>query len=114
PTPAPAGPIAAYNFNTSDGTTVPDVSGHGITGTIHGTVSTTGMPGHGNAFIFNGTSSYVDLGNPALLQMTGSMTLSAWMNAAANPSNDGNVISKSNSSSGWQLKTTPDTGPQTF
>ena len=72
------------------------------------------MPGYGNALIFNGTSSYIDLGNPALLQLTGSMTLSAWVKAAANPANDGNIVAKSDSASGWQLKSTPDTGPETF
>src|SRR4029077_13429314 len=63
---------------------------------------------------FNGSSSYVDLGNPALLQITGSMTWSAWVKAAANPANDGQIIAKSNNTSGWQFKTSPDTGPHTF
>ena len=63
---------------------------------------------------FNGSSSYVDLGNPALLQITGSMTWSAWVKAAANPPDDGQIIAKSNDSSGWQFKTSPDTGPHTF
>jgi len=54
------------------------------------------------------------MGNPALLQITGSMTWSAWVKAAANPADDGNIIAKSNSASGWQFKTSPDTGPHTF
>jgi Concanavalin A-like lectin/glucanases superfamily len=49
-----------------------------------------------------------------LLQMTGSMTLSAWVKAAANPSDDGEIVAKSDSGSGWQLKTSPDTGSHTF
>jgi len=63
---------------------------------------------------FNGSSSYVDLGNPALLQLTGSMTWSAWVKAAANPADDGQIVAKSNDASGWQFKTTPDTGQHTF
>ena len=42
------------------------------------------------------------------------MTWSAWVKAAANPINDGQIVAKSDNTSGWQFKTTPDTGPQTF
>jgi chitodextrinase len=63
---------------------------------------------------FNGSSSYVDLGNPALLQITGSMTWSAWVKAAANLPDDGQIVAKSNDASGWQFKTSPDTGSHTF
>jgi len=68
---------------------------------------------YGGALSFNGSTSYVELGNPAALQLTGSMTVEAWVKAAANPSNDGEIVAKS-SDSGWILKTTPDTGPETF
>ena len=110
--PAP-GLVAAYGFNEGSGTTVTDASGHGITGNIVGATWTTGGR-YGNALSFNGSSSYVDLGNPALLQITGSMTWSAWVKAAANPPNDGQIVAKSNDASGWQFKTSPDTGPHTF
>ena len=49
-----------------------------------------------------------------LLQITGSMTWSAWVKAAANPPDDGQIVAKSNDTSGWQFKTSPDTGPHTF
>ena len=114
PTPTPpAGLVAAYNFNQGSGTTVTDASGNGITGNIIGATWTTGGR-NGNALSFNGSSSYVDLGNPALLQITGSMTWSAWVKAAANPPDDGQIMAKSNNASGWQFKTSPDTGPHTF
>ena len=112
PTP-PVGLVAAYNFNEGSGTTVTDASGNGITGNIFGATWTTGGR-NGNALSFNGSSSYVDLGNPALLQITGSMTWSAWVEAAANPADDGQIVAKSDDASGWQLKTSPDTGPHTF
>ena len=112
PTP-PVGLVAAYNFNEGSGTTVTDASGHGITGNIIGATWTSGGR-YGNALSFNGSSSYVDLGNPALLQITGSTTWSAWVKAAANPANDGQIIAKSNSSFGSQFKTSRDTGPHTF
>ena len=108
-----AGLVAAYAFDAGTGTTVADASGNGITGTIVGATWTT-QGKYSNALSFNGTSSYVDLGNPALLQITGSMTWSAWVRAAANPGDDGQIIAKSDDNSGWQLKTSPDTGPHTF
>ena len=110
---APAGLVAAYAFDEGTGTTVADASGHSLTGTISGATWTTGGK-YGNALSFNGTSSYVDLGNPTSLQLTGSMTVSAWVKAAANPADDGQIVAKSNDASGWQLKTSPDTGPETF
>src|SRR4029077_15796014 len=111
--PPPVGLVAAYNFNQGSGTTVTDASGNGITGNIIGATWTTGGR-NGNALSFNGSSSYVDLGNPGLLQITGSMTWSAWVKAAADPAGDGQIVAKSNNVSGWQLKTSHDTGPQTF
>jgi hypothetical protein len=110
---APTGLIAAYSFNQGSGTTAVDGSGNGITGTLNGATWTTAGE-YGNALAFNGASSFVDLGIPPLLQNTGSMTWAAWVFATATPANDGQIISQSASGGGWQLKTTPDTGPQTF
>ena len=107
------GLVAAYSFNEGTGTTVTDLSGNNLTGTIVGASwSTQGK--YGNALSFNGTSNYVDLGNPTALKLTGSMTIEAWIKAAANPPNDGQIVAKSNNASGWQFKTSPDTGPHTF
>src|SRR5258705_10195530 len=107
------GPLATYSFNEGSGTTVTDSSGNNLTGIIVGATWTTGGR-YGNALSFNGTSSYIDLGNPTALQLTGSMTLEAWVNAAANPADDGQIVAKSNGSGGWQFKTSPDTCPHTF
>jgi hypothetical protein len=105
--------VAAYSFDEGSGTIVNDSSGNGITGTIVGATWTTAGE-YGNALSFNGSNAYVDLGNPSLLQITGSMTWTAWVKATANPVNDGQIIAKSDDVSGWQFKTTPDTGPETF
>src|SRR6266436_5043865 len=110
---APSGLVAAYSFNEGTGTTVSDSSGNNLLGTIVGATWTTGGR-YGNALSFNGISSYVDLGNPTALQLTGSMTLEAWVNAAANPADDGQIVAKSNGTGGWEFKTSPDTGPETF
>ena len=44
------------------------------------------------------------MGNPALLQITGGMTWSAWVKAAANPADGGQIMAKSNDASGWQFE----------
>jgi len=108
-----SGLVAAYNFNEGSGSSVTDLSGNNLAGTIVGASWTPGGK-YGNALSFNGTSNYVDLGNPAALQMTGSMTIEAWVKAAATPTDDGQIVAKSDSTSGWQLKTSHDSGPQTF
>ena len=107
-----SGLVAAYGFDEGTGNTVQDLSGNNLTGTVvDATWTTAGM--YGNALSFNGTSSYIDLRSPSALQLTGSMTIEAWVKAAANPADDGQIVSKSNGA-GWQLKTSPDTGPHTF
>jgi uncharacterized protein (TIGR03437 family) len=104
----PTGLIAAYGFDAGSGTTAADASGNGITGNIHDAAWTTSSK-FGKALSFNGSSNYVDLGNPASLQITGSMTWSAWVMATGDPADDGQIVAK-----GWQFKTSPDTGPHTF
>ncbi|HWW00426.1 MAG TPA: fibronectin type III domain-containing protein [Candidatus Acidoferrum sp.] len=108
-----SGLVAAYSFNAGAGTTLTDSSGLGNTGTIVGATWTTSGK-YSGALSFNGTSSYVDLGNPTSLQLTGSMTLEAWVFATATPPDDGQIIAKGATGSGWQLKTSPDTGVETF
>ena len=110
---APTGLLVAYSFNQGSGTTAADSSGNAVTGTLSGTTWTTAGK-YSNALSFNGTSSYVNLGNPALLQTSGSMTFTAWIKATGTPSDDGQIISRSNGTAGWQFKTSPDTGPHTF
>jgi hypothetical protein len=106
------GLVASYSFNEGSGATTADRSGNGLTGTLNNMTWTTAGR-FGNGLVFNGSNGYVDLGNPAALQLTGSMTLEAWVKAAANPGDDGFIIGKSDGP-GWQLKTSPDNGPHQF
>ncbi len=112
-TTAATGRVAAYAFDAGTGTTTADASGNGLTGTLAGATWTPAGK-YGNALAFDGMTSYVDLGNPIPLQLTGSMTWSAWVFATGNPPNDGQIIAKSAGPDGWQLKTSPDTGPHRF
>jgi hypothetical protein len=112
-TPAPGGLLAGYAFNAGSGTTTVDSSGNGITGTLSG-ATWTGAGHAGSAIAFNGSTGYVNLGNPTQLRNTGSMTWAAWVYATATPADDAQIISKSTGNNGWQFKTSPDTGPHTF
>ncbi|HEX2784696.1 MAG TPA: PQQ-dependent sugar dehydrogenase, partial [Ilumatobacteraceae bacterium] len=110
----PSGLAAGYAFDEASGTTATDASGHGLTGTL------TNGPGHvpgryGNAVNFDGTNDYVDLGNPAGLQLTGSVTISAWVYSSTFPGDDAPIVSKRGTGElGYQLDTTVDTGPRTI
>ncbi|TMG42047.1 MAG: LamG domain-containing protein, partial [Chloroflexi bacterium] len=113
PPPPPGGLVAAYGFSEGTGTTTADATGKGHTGTLQGGASWTTSGKYGSGLSFNGSTAYVDLGNAADLQLTGSMTWSAWIYATSNPPDDGQIIAKSGGA-GWQFKTTPDTGQHTF
>jgi chitodextrinase/glucose/arabinose dehydrogenase len=107
-----ADPLAAYAFNETSGTTTADATGHGLTGTLtSGPVFAAGK--NGNGIRFDGVNDYVNLGNPTALRLTGSMTISAWINSSAFPSDDAAIVSK-RSGSGFQLDTTVDTGTRTI
>jgi glucose/arabinose dehydrogenase/chitodextrinase len=110
-TPPPGAPAASYAFDEGAGTTTADASGHGLTGTLtNGAGWAAGK--NGTAVSLDGVNAFVTLGNPSGLQLTGSMTISAWINSAAFPADDAAVVSK-RGSNGFQLDTTIDTGPRT-
>ena len=110
--PARAALVAAYGFDEGRGSRTADASGHGLTGTVVDAAWTTAGR-YGGALSFGGRRSYVTLGNPAALQITGSMTWSAWIFATADPPRDGPIVAKS-SGGGWRLETSRDTGVATF
>ena len=57
----------------------------------------------------------MDAGNGTSLQLTGSMTVSAWIYSAAFPADDAAIVSKRASTElGFQLDTTVDRGPRTI
>lgn len=107
---APAGPVASYNFNEGSGTTSADISGNNNTATLSGATWT--ASGHtGAAGVFS-SSGYASIGNVAGLQITGSITVEAWVYATAWPGDDAAIVSKRDISVGWQLDTTIDNGPR--
>src|SRR4029077_20137825 len=97
------------------GTSTADASGHGLTGTLVNGPTFTTAGKYGNAIALDGVNDYVNLGNPTALQLTGSMTVSAWVYSTAFPGDDAAVVSKRTAgNSGFQLDITADTGPRTI
>jgi outer membrane protein assembly factor BamB len=110
---APGGPVAEYGFNEGTGTTTADASGNGLTGTLTNG-ATWGTGKYGSDVSLDGVNDYVDLGNPTQLQLTGSTTISGWINAAQFPADDAAIVSKRlQNGPGYQLDTTIDTGART-
>ena len=110
--PPPSGPLAAYALDAGSGTSAADATGHGITGTlINGPTWVVGK--YGGAVSFDGTDDYIDLGNPTSLRLTGSMTISAWINSSSFPVDDAVIVSKKGTT-GFQLDTTKDLGTRTI
>src|SRR5213078_3322484 len=78
----PTGLVAAYGFNEGTGTTAGDASGNGNTGTLsNATWSTSGK--YGGALSFNGINAWVTVADAASLDLTGALTLEAWVNPVA-------------------------------
>ena len=107
----PLGISAGYAFNEVSGTTTADASGNGITGTLVNGPTFTTAGKYGNAVALDGINDYVNLGNPTALQLTGSMTVSAWIYASSFPVDDAAIVSKRTADRcvGFQLDTTVDT-----
>jgi hypothetical protein len=69
---------AFYRFDEGAGTTVSDSSGNIADRNITGNIFWTNGR-FGKSLIFDGTTTSVDLGNPASLQITGDQTISFWV-----------------------------------
>jgi hypothetical protein len=110
---APGRLEARWNFDDTQGNVTPDASGNGLNGTlVNGPSFAAGADG--DAIRLNGTNQYVALGNSRAFRLTGSMTISAWINASAFPRDDAAIVSSHNNFLGYQLDTTIDQGPRTI
>jgi len=108
------GRVGIYPFDEGTGATAGDLSDLHNAGIRNGPTWTANGK-YGSALVF-GTSTYLDLNNPGALQMTGSMTISAWINASSFPDDDAAIVSKRTGADnqGFQLDTTIDRGPRTI
>jgi len=75
---AAPGLVAAYSMDQGSGTTLPDISGTGNTGTLSGATWTTAGR-FGSALSFNGSNSLVTVPDSSSLDMTTALTLEAWV-----------------------------------
>jgi hypothetical protein len=71
------GLAAHYTFDEGSGTVVKDHSGHQNDGRIHGAVFVKSPRGH--ALRFDGEDDYVNLGRSDSLEVTGDLTIEAWV-----------------------------------
>jgi hypothetical protein len=80
---------------------VMDSSGFGDGGKAcpNGSATTPVVGKYGNAASLNGSTQYINLGNPTILQAFSALTISAWINATALATNDYNMIFYKDSSS---------------
>jgi hypothetical protein len=92
PTP---GPIGRWQL---DGNLTDTGSGAATNGTPTAvgapTYVTPGATGTGQALALSGTGQYINLGNPTNLQITGQITLSAWIKPTVIPAAQANIINK--------------------
>lgn len=70
--------VAAYNFNQGSGTTLSDVSGNNLNGTLSGPTWTT-EGRFGGALTFDGVNDWVTVPDNNALDLTTGMTLEAWV-----------------------------------
>jgi hypothetical protein len=106
--------LAYYRFDEGSGTAVHDCSGHGLDGVL---TSGSWVAGHtGSAVHYNGSSTCIDLGTPAVLDFGGPFTITAWTKVeefdVPSSSVARFIVAKTNAPTtlGWRLGT--DTPPQ--
>jgi len=87
------GLVAAYGFEEASGTTVLDSSGNSVGGYMSNTVrSASGR--YGKGITFGGASSMVVVPENSLLDITGSLSIEAWVKPTAAGTNWQNVVLK--------------------
>lgn len=103
---------AHWTFDRVTDGVVRDESQHGLDGVLaNRPILSSGV--RGRALSLNGRNQWMEVGDPVALRLTGSMTVSAWINSNAFPSDDAAIVSD-HSGLGYQLDTTIDEGPRTI
>ncbi|MEM4736487.1 MAG: DUF2341 domain-containing protein [Nitrososphaeria archaeon] len=83
------GPVAYYDFEEGQGTTLNDKSGNNITATLGGDGLGTDIPSwtsgkFGKALLFDGSDDYVSISNPTIDDFDlGGMTVTAWIKTSS-------------------------------
>jgi hypothetical protein len=109
---------AHWTFDETDPHTAYDESGNGLDGSLtNGPTRVAGVLGQ--ALKLNGSDQHADFGSPLNSRLTGSMTISGWINASRFPADDAAIVSTYDGLSrlmglGYQLDTTVDEGLRTI
>ena len=103
---------ASWKLDDASGQVALDSSGHGINGRFMN------EPSHANGAMgsgaeLDGRTDYIDFGRSRAFRLSGSMTISAWINSSSFPTDDAAIVSHYFGASGYQLDTTVDRGPRT-
>jgi VanZ family protein len=103
---------ARWTFDTIQDQMALDDSGNGLNGLL---VNRPGLVAgvEGRAVSLNGVNQWVDVGDPVALRLTGSLSISAWINASSFPRDEA-AIASDHTGLGYQLDTTIDQGPRTI
>jgi hypothetical protein len=115
-----AGLLGWWKLDDGIATTAADSSGHGNPGTLSVDVGWGTAPRGGVLVVPDGVDNeQVDLGDPTLFHLTGSMSVTGWANLSSiNTSlNDDIIIGRDDidhAASGWSLKGSEDCGPEHF
>jgi hypothetical protein len=83
--------VANWEFNEGSGNIANDSSASN-TAMIYSATWTTGVEGY--ALSFNGNNSYLSCGNSSSLNLTGNLSLEAWIKVPSAPSSDREIIQK--------------------
>jgi len=96
------GLVAHWPFDEKEGTTVRDMGPHKLDGTAYRFERAEGKLG--GAIAFNGRDSFVEIGNPEPLRITGPMTVCAWVWAEPDIPNFSCIFGKPGWGKGWMLR----------
>jgi eukaryotic-like serine/threonine-protein kinase len=92
--------VAWWTFDETEGDLVKDSSGHGLDGVVRG--SPQRVPGRvGGALFFDGTDDYIDCGSKPAFDITGSITIAAWIRASTSSGPYAPIVAKGNTA--WRL-----------
>jgi chitodextrinase len=86
--------VAAFGFDEGSGTSTVDASANQFSGTLSNATWTTGGR-YGNALVFNGAARVV-IPDASAFHLTSAMTLEAWVNPSATPTDWVDVVCKGN------------------
>jgi hypothetical protein len=99
-----AGLIGWWKFDENEGTTAADSSGNGNNGQLQGNPQWQSKGGKlGGALEFNGKGDYVKIDNESAFDITGQITISAWVNIASVPQEWTAIVVKGDSA--WRMST---------